>query len=124
MVVAGGLALVLTACGGDSINVSGTFTIGPDGVTQNSSAGGECKGYGGYGDITPGAQVVISTGGETVGTGELGEGTYQTGWCSFPFTVDDVPSGSNFYTVEVSGRGGIEYTQEELETELDLGLGS
>lgn len=118
--------LALTACGAasSSFEAKGTMTLGLDGVTQHAPGGGECDGYGGYDDITPGAQVVISAEGKTVGKGELGEGKYDDGWCKFPFTVSDVKGGFDFYSVEVSGRGTIEYTREELEAGVGLSLGS
>ncbi|GAA3399433.1 hypothetical protein [Pseudarthrobacter polychromogenes] len=118
-------ALALTACSGpSSFEAKGTLTLGIDGVTQYAPGGGECDGTGGYDDITPGAQVVISAEGKTVGKGELGEGDYDDGWCKFPFAVSDIKGDSDFYSVEVSNRGTIEYTKEELEAGIELSLGS
>lgn len=124
VLLAGITTLTVSGCGGGSLDVSGSLTVGIDGVTQHAPEGGECKGTGGYDDITPGAQVVISAEGETVGKGELGEATYEDGWCVFPFTVSEVSGGSDFYTVEIAGRGGLEYTEEELEEGVELSLGS
>lgn len=120
--MSGVLALTLTGCGG-SFGVEGTMTL-LDGVTEYAPGGGECDGYGGYDDITPGAQVIISAEGETVGKGELGDGIYEDGWCVFPFSVTEISGGSDFYTVEISGRGGLEYTQAELEEGVELSIGS
>jgi hypothetical protein len=124
IVLAAAAILTLTGCGAGSFDAKGTMTLGLDGVTQSPIGGGECDGYGGYDDITPGAQVVISADGKTVGKGELGEAKYDGGWCEFPFTVSDIKGGSDFYSVEISGRGTIEYTREELEAGVDLSLGS
>ncbi|AXJ10862.1 hypothetical protein CFN17_15520 [Arthrobacter sp. PM3] len=100
------------------------MTLGMDGVTQYAPGGGECKGYRGYADIATGAQVVITADGKTVGKGELGEGKYKGGWCEFPFTVSDIKADSKFFSVQVSHRGTIEYTREELEKGVSLSLGS
>lgn len=116
--------LALTGCGSSTFEAKGTMTLGLDGVTQHAPGGGECDGYRGYDDITPGAQVVVSAEGKTVGKGELGEGKYDDGWCKFPFTVSEIKGGSDFYSVEISDRGTIEYTKEELEAGIELSLGS
>lgn len=100
------------------------MTLGTKGVTEYAPGGGECDGYGGYDDITPGAQVVIKAGGETVGKGQLGEGKKDDAWCVFSFTVSDVEGGHDFYSVEVAHRGTIEYSQQELTKGIKLSLGS
>lgn len=87
----------------------------------------------GYSDIQEGAQVVVRDGeGSTLATSSLEEGrAYGTqseafqGPCVFSFEVRDVPE-SDFYTIEVSHRGEITYSREELESagwtaELTLG---
>jgi len=101
IILVAAVVLSLTGCGASSFTAKGTMTLGLDGVTQNAPGGGECDGYGGYDDITPGAQVVIKADGATLGKGELGEGKYDDGWCRFPFSVSDVKGGSKFYSVEV-----------------------
>jgi hypothetical protein len=68
--------------------------------------------------------LVFTADGKTAGKGELGEGKYKDGWCEFPFTISDVQSESKFYSVEVSHRRTIEYTQEELEKGVSHSLGS
>lgn len=115
--------LGLSACS-SSFDAEGTITLGPDGVTQSSLAGGECDGSSGYDDITPGAQVILSADGKTVGKGELEEAKYDDGYCVFPFEVTGVAGGSDFYSVEISHRGEMEYTQDELEEGVSLSLGS
>jgi len=118
-------ALALTACSGPkTFDAKGTMTIGPKGVTQYAPGGGECKGTSGYDDISAGAQVVVTADGKTVGVGELGEGKYKDGWCEFPFTVSGIKEGNEFYGVEVSHRGKIEYTSDDLKSGVKLSLGS
>lgn len=116
--------LVLTSCGSGTFQATGTMTLGLDGVTQHAPGGGECDGYRGFDDITPGAQVVVRAEGKTVGKGELEEGKYDDGWCRFSFTIASVEGGFDFYSVEISNRGAIEYTKEELESGVSLSLGS
>lgn len=83
----------------------------------------------GYDDITSGAQVKVSdASGETVALGRLetqvphGHG-YMT-VCRFNFTVDDIPEGSKLYSVEVSHRGALTYSEDEMKAGLAFTLGS
>lgn len=125
MIILGVAAVLpLTGCGASSFTAQGTMTLGLEGVTQHAPGGGECDGYGGYDDVTPGAQVVIKAEGATVGKGELGEGTYDEGWCRFPFSISEIKGGSKFYSIEVANRGSLEYTEEELKSGVSLSLGS
>lgn len=80
-------------------------------------AGESCWGEQGYDDIRAGASVVVrNSKGEKVGLGQLDEGSltedsseYVPGPCRFPFSVTDVPVDGNLYSVEVSGRGEIDF---------------
>ncbi|MGW3608922.1 hypothetical protein ACWD6N_03385 [Micromonospora sp. NPDC005163] len=110
--------------------VTGTLMLGdPDGVAWDSTTG--CRGSGGYDDIAPGAQVVITdSAGATVGLGKLGNGVMETApgattadGCKFNFTVKDVPTGKNFYGVEVSHRGKVQYPEQQLFGAFALTLG-
>ncbi|MEV8389804.1 MULTISPECIES: hypothetical protein [unclassified Streptomyces] len=74
-----------------------------------------CSGTGGYSDIDFGAQVNITdAAGTLVATGSLGFGEGTEVGCAFSFSVDDITPGSKFYTVEVSQRGGLTQTEDEL----------
>ncbi|MFH9817638.1 hypothetical protein [Streptomyces sp. NPDC017230] len=74
-----------------------------------------CSGTGGYSDIDFGTQVnVTDAAGTLVAVGSLGFGEKTELGCEFPFTVDDVTPGSKFYTVEVSHRGGLTQTEDQL----------
>ncbi len=94
-----------------------------------------CYGKGGYDDIKEGAQVTIRDETDTViAAGRLSEGQIKTtelgldlvsADCIFLFEVTDVPS-ANFYTVEVSHRGGLTYSLDEMDAldwEVSLSLG-
>ena len=97
--------------------------------------GERCVGDDGYSDIRQGAQVVIrGPDGTIVATGRLrnGEaisvsiaGLSLAPDCEFPFSVASVPD-EDFYSIEVSHRGEITYSRDDLEAlnwELDLSLG-
>lgn len=89
------------------------------------SAGASCSGTAGFDDIREGTQVVIrDETGTTVGVGRL-ENARSLGstTCVFSFTVTGVEGGADFYDVEVSRRGGITFSQEELEQGVSLTLG-
>ncbi|MEV4271918.1 hypothetical protein [Micromonospora aurantiaca (nom. illeg.)] len=110
--------------------VSGKLTLDdPDGFSFGDGSG--CAGSGGYDDIRPGAQVVITDkAGETVGLGKLGDGMFETGpgeplphACTFTFLVEGVPTGRGFYGVEVSRRGRVQYPERELFGAFALTLG-
>lgn len=82
---------------------------------DNSGLG--CAGTGGYDDISAGTTVTVSDGsGHVVGIGELGLGKEKSllGECEFAFTVKDVPD-EDFYDVEVSHRGGLKFSRQEME---------
>ena len=81
----------------------------------------------GYGDIVRGTQVTVTAGGQTVALGALGSGTsigdIRDGMCTFPLAIPNVPGGHDFYLVEVSHRGGISYTEEEMRSGVHVTLG-
>ncbi|MCZ2525374.1 hypothetical protein [Streptomyces sp. HB2AG] len=100
----------------------GTLTLSDtDGYT---ALGETCLGEGGYDDIAYGAPVTVSdAAGTVVAVGSLDLGEVTDSGCSFPFTVEDVPGGAKFYTVEVSHRGGLTKTAGEMRDELAFTLG-
>ena len=104
----------------DSIAVTGHLDLTKDGFTMRGS---HCTGDGGYSDIAAGAQVVVTdAAGATVAVGRLGEGSWVGAHCEFPFAVD-VPSGSEFYGIEVSHRGVVQYPRRRLADPIVLTLG-
>ena len=108
---------------GDSFTLSGTFSL-TDGATEYASQGA-CEGTGGYDDIREGTQVTVySSAGEVLGTGALGDSTYQFPACEFEISVAGVPTGHGFYQVEVSHRGKIAVPDDEARAgEVALTLG-
>jgi hypothetical protein len=94
-------------------STDGTITVAGIGAGLESE---ELRsGMGGYSDIDFGTQVnVTDAAGTLVAVGSLGLGEKTELGCEFPFTVDDITPGSKFYTVEVSHRGGLTQTEDEL----------
>ncbi|MGC4769187.1 hypothetical protein ACLQ25_09430 [Micromonospora sp. DT44] len=141
------LTAALTGCSGDSKptpaaatakattapaarSIAGTLMLADaDGFTWDATTG--CQGSGGYDDVTPGAQVTITdAAGATVGLGKLGNGILETAagaatadGCKFTFTVKDVPTGKDFYGVEVSHRGKVQYPEQQVFGALALTIG-
>ncbi|MEU7470761.1 hypothetical protein AB0A94_19890 [Streptomyces sp. NPDC044984] len=96
-------------------STDGTLTVA--GIGAGLDPEELCSGTGGYSDIDFGAQVnVTDAAGTLVAVGSLGFGEKTELGCEFPFTVDDITPGSKFYTVEVSHRGGLTQTEDELRT--------
>lgn len=94
-------------------SADGTLTV--SGIGAGLDPGELCSGTGGYSDIDFGTQVTVSdAAGTLVATGTLGLGQKTEQGCEFPFTVDDITPGSKFHTVEVSHRGGLTQTEDDL----------
>ncbi len=117
-----------TAATPKNIDIHGTITVTREGVTKGSE-GEPCRPDGGYSDIRPGTQVVVTDpAGKTIAVGALGTGANRTrsasylGDCEFPFRVT-APAGHQFYGVEVSRRGRLQYPAERLSGPLELTLG-
>jgi hypothetical protein len=96
-----------------TFSTDGTLTVAGIGVGLEPDE--RCSGTDGYSDIDFGAQVsVADAAGTLVAKGSLSFGKKTEQGCEFPFTVDDIAPGSKFYTVEVSHRGGLTQTEDEL----------
>ncbi|HEX4432838.1 MAG TPA: hypothetical protein VHZ96_26430 [Frankiaceae bacterium] len=94
------------------IQVAGTLTMAHvTGEVQGSS----CQPGGGYHDIRPGAEVVISDdAGHTLAITQLGQGQIDNSYrCRFKFAAS-VPAGKHFYGVEVTHRGVVKFAESEL----------
>jgi len=122
-----GTILLLTACGSSTLHGSVTLTTG-DGLTRSGNA---CSGSGGYADLTAGAPVTIKNeSGAIIATGTLDAGVsdsiYPTVVCHFTYTISNIPT-AKFYMVEVSHRGALTYSQEQLDAngwKSDVTIGS
>lgn len=109
-----------------ALTVAGSMTVTgdrPQVVTEDELT---CTTGGGYDDIRQGAQVVVTdAAAKTIALGQLGPGSWKRGvGCIFLFSVADVPADGEFYGVEVSHRGRVQYTAGQLVEPLDLELGN
>lgn len=127
-----------------TFEVTGSMLISPDYTQLWSTTGGArdaksvegkpCQSGDGYDDIAAGSQVTVRDGGgKIVGIGRLGGGITQTigtepinnvgvANCSFALTVNGVPAGSKFYSVEVAHRGQVQFTATAIRQPLSLNL--
>lgn len=101
----------------------------PDDAYAWGSTETSCVGGRGFDDIRPGAQVVVADqAGTTLAIGALGTSKVTTGadgrlaGCTIAFAVPDVPAGGKFYRLSVGRRGGLQYTEQQLRTDLRLTL--
>lgn len=118
--------LIVNAATPHTFATSGTLSISATGYDGGTNDGDACHTTGGFTDIQPGAQVVVTDDtGKTVAVGELGDGKVVSAGlaCQFPLKISDIPAGAKFYKVEISHRTGPEYTEKELRAGLDLSLG-
>ncbi len=109
------VGLGLAACGGSSHSLQGTVTV-RELVGTSRVIGGECAGYEGYSDIHAGTAVVVKDeSGKVLATGSLSDGkVLNIGNCQFTFKVDGL-SDAKFYQVEVSHRGIVTYSRDDLD---------
>ncbi|TMR09302.1 hypothetical protein ETD86_44160 [Nonomuraea turkmeniaca] len=103
-----------------TIAVSGSVTL-KDGF---GTEGAPCSGDGGFNDIREGAQVVITDATQvTLAVGSLGAGKRdKAGQCEFAFAIT-APTGHDFYGIEVSHRGRLQYSASQISSPLFLSLG-
>ena len=100
-------------------DLHGTLTLQSEDVASayKSPPGSRCSGAGGFSDLDIGAGVTVTDqAGRIVGTSSISsssKGDPKT--CTFTFDVPGVPNRS-FYKVEVSHRGGITYSYNQLQT--------
>jgi hypothetical protein len=89
--------------------------------------GDSCSGSGGFQDIRPGADVVVSAGGVDLALAPLDAGMAfeaddLSTFCQFIFTVKDVPAGKGIYTLTI-GHRPKKFTEAELRDDVSLTLG-
>jgi hypothetical protein len=97
----------------------GTFTLKGEFVLTDGAVDdgiGGCEGSGGYEDIALGTSVTVyDAAGAVIATSALvlSEFDRAAGTCTYDVDVPRVPSGQNFYQVEISHRGKIQLTADE-----------
>jgi hypothetical protein len=127
------LALALMGCGGDgdtgqraspttttleTHSISGSVTIRADPLDTETDGvvilGDTCSGTSGYDDLEEGAQVVVTDeANKVIGNSSLQEGNPSGDDCIFRFVVPLVPR-AKFYGIEVSHRGKVTYSHDNL----------
>ncbi|MBC3194845.1 hypothetical protein H7X46_27720 [Pseudonocardia sp. C8] len=134
VVLVGVIALLVVlgvlASFGANTTMTGRITVatGTSALSSSYSSygsnGGRCVTYRGYDDIAEGVSVTVrDSGGAIAGVGHLGAGRPEPYGCTFPFTVADLPS-SEFYTVEISHRGEVTFTADDVAAgDVHLSLG-
>lgn len=114
------LMLVLVACssgGSSTVAVTGTVSV-PAARAQLGDEPG-CPMSAGYNDISSGTQVAVSDEkGTLVATGTLSGPQRDADRCRFSFTVT-LPAGKGFYQFEVSHRGKVSFTPDQLKAQQD-----
>lgn len=95
--------------------------IGFDGAAN--ATGSACFGESGYDDIRAGTQVTVTADEKVVAVGALGLGEYDGRVCVFPLSVESIPRGHDFYSVEVAHRGAINYPAAQLAEPITVTLG-
>lgn len=131
LLVLAGVGLVLWFSRGElaaagTLTIRGTVTVPLTSDIQPIDT--QCDGSGGYSDMRAGAQVTVTdSASKTIALGQLDPGRVDgsTGHqlCVFTFAVAGVPSGANFYGIEVSHRGRVQYAEADLTKPLKLSLG-
>ncbi|WP_329390242.1 hypothetical protein [Streptomyces sp. NBC_01716] len=97
----------------DTFALTGDFTL-TEGATPDDLGG--CEGTGGYADISLGTSITVyDAAGAVIATDMLLLSEYDTGSCTFDINVEEVPTGHEFYQVEIGHRGKIQLSAAEAE---------
>lgn len=101
--------------GSSSFDMTGSMTLTSKATTYPPPG---CHGYSGFDDIDQGGAVTVyDAQGAVVASGALGQGaSTNLGGCVFPITVTGVPSGPDFYQVEVTHRGKVTVQAADAKT--------
>lgn len=123
--------VLVSGCSSPSTSVSGEVLVQwRDGVLGLEGAKGhggmDCFTSGGFDDVKEGAEVLILNGeGNPIAKGKLGKGATSdedSHICVFPFEVSEVPLKGDFFSVQISHRGGPTYDRDEITEPLSLSL--
>lgn len=109
----GGIVWASSSSTPETFTLEGELTLSSDGTFSMNP---RCGGKDGYDDINQGAAVVVfDAAGKVLATSSLGEGLFADkpatleSPCVFKFAVPNVPSGEQFYQVQVSHRGKVPF---------------
>lgn len=96
--------------------VEGNLTVPSDG---KGTEGAPCTTGPGYEDVKQGTTVKVSNPDKTViAQGQLPLPTIEDGQCLFEFLIENVPSGFDSYGVEIGDRGILDYSADEIESDV------
>lgn len=100
-------------CQGEKLDETGSLSAATT-ECVDLKTGVSCEGKGGYDDLVPGTQVLVTdSSGRNIGLGSLDAGVsglYGES-CAFTFRVPDVPSDGGVYSVEVGHRGALNFSE-------------
>lgn len=125
-------AVVLFRPSGHATTTAEPFTIAgtlqlPANVAKTSGlpSGFMCAGAREYGDIGPEAPVTVEDeAGKLLAKGAVQSSSKGGDGCFLKFRVEDVPSGAQFYRVQVAQRPEMSYTEEEAKAGVQFLLGT
>lgn len=98
-------------------------------ITGTVTINATCGQVRGYDDIHTGTQVIVTdAAGTVIATGYItdeGRVTFSGPLtrCTLPFMVTDVPEGKDFYGIEISRRGKVTFTEDQVRQPLTLTIG-
>lgn len=112
----------------EKVTVHGAIALTATTWAGVQATGTTCSGYGGYSDITTGADVTLhSASGTLLAATKLSTGTwngpaYGTGTCTFGYSFGEIvlpgSDPGDLFTVQIGNeaRGSVPYTRQELVT--------
>lgn len=113
----------------DKIAASGTITAPAyTGYGVLAKDGRRCTTTSGYSDVERGMQVVLTSGGATLGISSLSEGIFvdAEGYaprCIFTFEFPAVEVPGTFVELDMGRRGSLTFEKAELSSSLDVAIG-
>ncbi len=106
------LALMAVGCG-EPRSLTGEIALVQLEAVERT--GEQCKGTGGFSDISSGMDAILKDGeGAILGKGPLVDMEHTGRACNFGFTIVDVPD-ADFYTVQIGSRNGPVYSVQDME---------
>ena len=111
---------------GEPFTLAGTVHLTKASMkTAALPAGFECAGAKDYGDVSPNASITVENeAGTLLAKGALVGSSTDTDGCAMSFRVDDVPTGSAFYRVQIGQEREMSFTKAEAKAGVEFLMGS
>ncbi|WP_182345768.1 hypothetical protein [Tomitella gaofuii] len=110
--------------GADAFPMSGTISLNGSSTTFGTPTGFDCVGDDGYDDLDANSGVSVrDASGTLIAKGAMTGSSKAGGYCVLSFLVPDVPTGNNYYLLELSHRGELSFTEDEAQEPISLSLG-